>query len=222
MNKYERYYNILIDSRKTRLLDKSIYTEKHHIIPKSLGGPNSRDNLLRLLPREHFIAHLLLAKMFTGEAAMKMSFALNRMMTGHNGKRYVPNSRIYNITRTLIMQNCSGDNCPSTGRTGEKHFSFGRKAEIYNDEFRAKISVTSKCRIPANKGISGVVKMSAETCAKMSASGKGRPKSSEHSKKIGDAQRGIRRGPQSDIVKAKRAIAMREYWAKKKADNGNH
>jgi len=41
-----------------------IYKEKHHIIPKSLGGNNTEANLVILLPEEHLIAHRLRYKAF--------------------------------------------------------------------------------------------------------------------------------------------------------------
>lgn len=37
------------------------YHERHHIIPKCLGGTNDEDNLIDLFAREHFEAHRLLA-----------------------------------------------------------------------------------------------------------------------------------------------------------------
>lgn len=37
------------------------YHECHHIIPKSCGGTNDKDNLIDLFAKEHFIAHKLLA-----------------------------------------------------------------------------------------------------------------------------------------------------------------
>ena len=37
------------------------YCERHHILPKCMGGGNERDNLIDLYAREHFIAHKLLA-----------------------------------------------------------------------------------------------------------------------------------------------------------------
>ena len=40
------------------------YSEIHHIIPKSLGGKDSKDNLVKLSAKEHFIAHRLLAKIY--------------------------------------------------------------------------------------------------------------------------------------------------------------
>lgn len=187
MSKYIKWYNNLIESRKTRILPADIYTEKHHIIPRSLGGNDSDNNLIRLLPREHFIAHLLLAKIYTGQNGMKMVHALRRMLTGHTNARYIPNSRVYQIIRTLSMEKCSGKNNPMYGRTGENHPSFGRKESIYNDEFKAKVSAKGKGRIAWNKGLSGAVKMSSDTKKKMSDSAKGKIKSDEWKAKIGEA-----------------------------------
>ena len=39
-----------------------IYHERHHIIPKCLGGSNDKSNLIDLFAKEHFIAHKLLAE----------------------------------------------------------------------------------------------------------------------------------------------------------------
>lgn len=36
-----------------------IYTEKHHIVPKHDGGTDDVDNLVALLPEEHYLIHLL-------------------------------------------------------------------------------------------------------------------------------------------------------------------
>ena len=37
-NKYTKCYYSIINRAKSRELPKEIYTEKHHTIPKSLGG----------------------------------------------------------------------------------------------------------------------------------------------------------------------------------------
>jgi hypothetical protein len=84
-------YRKLIDTRKS--LKRDIYTESHHIKPKSLGGDNSKSNLIDLTPKEHYIAHLLLAKIHKG----KMWVALNYMMQGNtkSAKGVRVNSRLY-------------------------------------------------------------------------------------------------------------------------------
>ena len=37
------------------------YHERHHILPKCMGGTDCKDNLIDLYAREHFEAHRLLA-----------------------------------------------------------------------------------------------------------------------------------------------------------------
>lgn len=62
---YKRLYQAIIENARLKEADRSgIYTEKHHIVPKSLGGNNSSSNLVRLTAREHFICHWLLLKMY--------------------------------------------------------------------------------------------------------------------------------------------------------------
>jgi len=58
------YYNI-INRAKLRTLADNTYYEKHHIIPKSLGGNNKKINLVHLTIKEHRLCHLLLTKMVT-------------------------------------------------------------------------------------------------------------------------------------------------------------
>lgn len=60
---YKRIYGIFIDSRVARVIPEG-KSEKHHIKPKSLGGNNRRENIVRLTPREHLFAHVLLAKIY--------------------------------------------------------------------------------------------------------------------------------------------------------------
>ena len=42
-----------------RKYEEKIYTEIHHILPKSLGGKNNSENLIELLPEEHLKCHWL-------------------------------------------------------------------------------------------------------------------------------------------------------------------
>ena len=59
---YITIYNNLIQRASNRLLDG--YKERHHIIPRCLGGNNTKENLVDLTPEEHYIAHLLLIKIY--------------------------------------------------------------------------------------------------------------------------------------------------------------
>jgi hypothetical protein len=98
-NKYTKSYDSIIGTAKVR---GSVlgYSEIHHIIPKSLGGSNRKENLVKLTPKEHFICYRLLPKMTLGIAKNKMLYAIRRMVYKGNiyqDKRYKATSRTYSF-----------------------------------------------------------------------------------------------------------------------------
>ena len=72
-NKYTSWYYSIIYRASQRPITG--YVENHHIIPKSIGGTNEKDNKVKLTAREHFICHRLLVKMTTSSDKTKMYFA---------------------------------------------------------------------------------------------------------------------------------------------------
>jgi len=100
-NNYQKKYQKFIKSRPIRTKIKYDGCEIHHIIPKSIGGSNDKDNLVVLTPKEHYIAHRLLAKCYTGEKRMKMSFALYSLGHFRNKRRSKSplNAQQYDIIR---------------------------------------------------------------------------------------------------------------------------
>ncbi len=86
-NRYTRIYYSIIERAQTRLLPKSVYTESHHIVPKSLGGSDNFDNLVRLTYKEHRICHKLLVKMTEGVYKGKMAYALLFFKVSENVKQ---------------------------------------------------------------------------------------------------------------------------------------
>jgi 5-methylcytosine-specific restriction endonuclease McrA len=126
-NKYYTWYYNIINRARSRDISPDIYVEKHHIIPKSLGGSNSADNLVRLTAREHYICHRLLIKMTSGHNKRKMSYAVRRMMTGNRfQERVILNSKKYEYIRKYINK-----------------ISYGRK---HSEEDKLKISRALKGR----------------------------------------------------------------------------
>jgi len=69
---YNKLYSRFIESRTSPIG----YCERHHIIPKSLGGSNETINIIKLTAREHYIAHLILARIH----GAKMYLALWRLV----------------------------------------------------------------------------------------------------------------------------------------------
>jgi hypothetical protein len=98
--KYEKIYNNIIQNR---LQNPPLigYTENHHIIPRSLGGNDSKENIVTLTAREHFLCHYLLAKMYPKDTIewYKMNHAFLMMKyTSRNQTRYF-NSKLYEALR---------------------------------------------------------------------------------------------------------------------------
>jgi len=60
MIRYQDFIDGIIISRGRFGLPRDTYKERHHIIPKCMGGTNEESNLIDLTAREHFDAHKLL------------------------------------------------------------------------------------------------------------------------------------------------------------------
>jgi len=78
---YEKHYALLIARAKQRG-EIETYTERHHIIPKCMGGSNDNDNIAVLTAAEHYVAHQLLVKMHPSKKGLV--FATVMMTTGKN------------------------------------------------------------------------------------------------------------------------------------------
>jgi hypothetical protein len=88
---YTRIYNLIIERAQTRKLEG--YVEKHHIVPKCMGGLDVKENLVELTAREHFLCHRLLCEIYPKEP--KLWYALWLMAIG---KRKWIESTPYNIS----------------------------------------------------------------------------------------------------------------------------
>lgn len=86
---YKKHYDLLIERARARQLTG--YVERHHIIPRCIGGTDDKFNLVELTPEEHYVAHQLLVKMYPDidglvYAATKMTVASKTVK--RNNKRY--------------------------------------------------------------------------------------------------------------------------------------
>lgn len=93
---YLTRYQKLISHYKTKFIDG--FYEKHHIIPKCLGGTDEKSNIVLLPTRVHFIAHAFLHKAYPKELKLAQAFgmmvATNKY---HKGRKY--NSRLYEMSK---------------------------------------------------------------------------------------------------------------------------
>lgn len=116
--KYTTWYYRIINRANLRDATGLPYYERHHIIPKCLGGSNAKNNIAKLTAREHYVCHILLTKMFdSGAYKAKMVFALMRMRnTSRYHKREYLNSKNFSYVKEIISKNMSGKNNPSYGK----------------------------------------------------------------------------------------------------------
>lgn len=68
---YQKIYDCLITRSKFRTIDG--YTERHHIIPKCMGGSDDPENIAILTAEEHYLAHLLLVKIYPNVDGLVMA-----------------------------------------------------------------------------------------------------------------------------------------------------
>ena len=157
--KYNIWYNSIVERARNRNLDT--YTESHHIIPRSLGGDDSANNLVELTAREHFICDWLLVKITTGEAKGKMINALYMMQAeGPYQKRYKTKitSRVYEKLREeyakYISKKNKGRIQPPEEKEKQLKAQIGRTRAPFSAEWRAKLSEAKKGKNNNRYGIS--------------------------------------------------------------------
>lgn len=160
-NKYTRWYYNIINAAVSRG-SQTDYTEKHHIIPRSLGGTNSLSNLAKLTAKEHFICHRLLTKMvYEDTAKIKMHNAAFQMtVKSSNQQRYKITSRTYEVLKrnksAAMVGNTHGQR--SMSEETKRKISEAKKGKSVNkgkkisDEQKEKLSIALKGRTPWNKG----------------------------------------------------------------------
>ena len=125
---YKKHYEKLISKARNRSILKSEYKEVHHIIPKCMGGDDSKDNLISLFPEEHLVAHLLLVKIYSDN--QKLIYAANMMTNFHS----IDNKK-YAWVRKQISNSMKENN------------------PMHDLEVRKKVGDKIKGQVPWNKGL---------------------------------------------------------------------
>lgn len=91
MNYLAIYTNIINIAKQRKCIEG--YFEKHHIIPKCIGGTNSKDNIAILTAKEHYICHKLLCEIYPDNNKLKL--AIWMMINGATSKSQNGNRNYY-------------------------------------------------------------------------------------------------------------------------------
>ena len=190
---YQRHYDILVNRARNRKLTS--YFEKHHVIPRCLGGGDEAENIVKLTAEEHYVAHQLLVKIHPGNR--KLVFAAWMMCNGkkRNNKRYawLKRKQVQILSEThrgrkmpdwnkakLIEAN-TGRACSEETRQKISQAQIGK---VLSDEHRKKLS-------DAHRG----KKQSPETIKKRADSLRGRKWSDDRRQKLSKVKQGVKIGP---------------------------
>ena len=98
---YEKHYIALVDTYGQCSKPAKGYHERHHILPKCMGGKDTFENLTYLTARQHLLAHWLLMKAFPEVKGLKIAYAT---MCSRDGVRVSP--KMYQLAKDAV----SGDN----------------------------------------------------------------------------------------------------------------
>ena len=153
---YQKIYNQIIERAQIRQLRG--YKERHHIVPKCLGGSNDKSNLVELTAREHFICHRLLCKIYPNND--KLLYALWLMAIGKQKAKSLDkfklSSRTYETIKLSFINKVTGKSKPSNkGRKitwGDK-ISKGLKGKPKPKGFGNKTKGKAKIKNINNKPI---------------------------------------------------------------------
>ena len=140
---YKKLYYSIIEKRQQ--CSPTGYTEKHHVIPRSLGGTDDKENLVNLTAREHFLCHYLLAKMYSRESPewYKMNHAFLMMKSSSATQQRYFNSKLYESLKSnmsFVM---------SESQSGNKNSQYGKRW-IYSEELQKSIKISKEDPLPDN------------------------------------------------------------------------
>lgn len=115
---YLKHYTMLIERSKNRVIEG--YVEKHHIVPRCLGGTDDKDNIAILTPEEHYVAHQLLVKIYPNSPPLVKAAVI--MTTHHTEHR--ANNKLFGWLRRRASHNQKvwlKENGHPRGMAGKNH-----------------------------------------------------------------------------------------------------
>ena len=108
----EKIYSEIISKAKSETRNKKkSYFEEHHIIPRCKGGNNSKENLVLLTAKEHYICHHLLHKLYKHDKYLFLAYHLMTFSNKQNLQKITPKQ--YEILRIENSKHNTGENNPN-------------------------------------------------------------------------------------------------------------
>lgn len=135
---YQRIHDEIIVRAKNRKLIG--YGEKHHILPRCLGGDNSKENLVKLTAKEHWIIHLLLVEIFPAQPKLKLAIRMMMLKGTTQDRKSVRSGKQFERLKIEAAK-------------AHSKLLLGTKKAPFTQEHKDKISKAKLGKPGANKGI---------------------------------------------------------------------
>lgn len=188
------------------------YSERHHILPRSFGGNNSKENLIRLTARQHFIAHKLLWNAYKGS---KMGRAYYYMC---NLKSKNKSSKSYEEAKLIVAEATKLLGLRSRGKKlTAAHKLAISKGHKNNPELMARITalgnsqkskvISKETREKMSRARKGVSQPKGHGAA-VSAGKRGKSNSKEHNENISSSLKGRVAYLMTDEIREKISVGM--------------
>ena len=141
---YEEFINNILKTRGRFNVPENEYKERHHILPKCLGGSDNEDNLIDLYAKEHFIAHKLLMLENPGNYKLATAFSNMAFKASSNTKRMLTPDE-YEEARVLYSSAIKGIPRPEILKiklheNALINDNYGMKNKKQSESTKAKIS----------------------------------------------------------------------------------
>jgi len=105
--KSAHYLNRYIHFISSITNDQDLICEKHHILPRSMGGGDDMNNIIRLTPRQHYLAHWMLYKAYQSREMTAAFFSMSNQSNQHQHRRQYQSSKIYEQLRIAFRNDIS-------------------------------------------------------------------------------------------------------------------
>ena len=219
---YKKLHDLIICNALSRDVTSG-YFERHHIVPKSMGGGDNPENIVRLTAREHYLVHWMLFKIYKNKQTL---FAWYRMTHSRDGiERYT--SRTFEYAKKYKAKQMSEmftgieltkehTEKLSQAKKGKTYEEIGRdesplKGRKLSDDHKKKVSDSSRGRRHSEstkKQLSGLRVGDKNPMY-------GRPVSDETRAKLSESMKAVRKTPMSEETRAKLSAAMKAARASK-------
>jgi hypothetical protein len=141
---YFKHYDKMIE--RARYRDIHGYAELHHVIPRCMGGTDDKNNLVRLTPEEHYLAHQLLVKMYPHHDGLVAAafFMCTR-----------PSNKLYGWLKRKRSQEMQTNNPNKDGKARKEYIRKNGPVEVdrsyITEEYRNNCSVSKLGDLNPNK-----------------------------------------------------------------------